>query len=184
MSRSGYTDDCGDDDPLAMGRWRAAVKSATNGRRGQAAILEALAAFDAMEEKTLVGESLVTPEGEYCTLGVLGAARGLDMTKVDPEDWDAVAEMFNIAPALVREIVFENDEQLQTREYRDVVICGPMPPRHFRQLHGSWGTETHERCVAVDIEPSILGRERFMRMREWLVDQLTPENRAKLGKRS
>ena len=64
MSRSGYTDDYGVEDPLAMGRWRAAVNSAINGKRGQAALRETLAALDAMPAKALVGESLVTADGE------------------------------------------------------------------------------------------------------------------------
>ena len=34
MSRSGYTDDS--EDPLALGRWRQAVKRSLEGRRGQA----------------------------------------------------------------------------------------------------------------------------------------------------
>ena len=32
------------------------------------------------------------------------------MKSVDPENWDAVAKLFGIAPALVREIVYVNDE--------------------------------------------------------------------------
>ena len=36
MSRSGYCDDYGDDDPLALGRYRAQVNSAIRGKRGQA----------------------------------------------------------------------------------------------------------------------------------------------------
>ena len=34
MGRHGYTDDC-DDDPLALGRWRAQVASSIRGKRGQ-----------------------------------------------------------------------------------------------------------------------------------------------------
>lgn len=52
MSRSGYCDDC--DDPLALGRWRAQVKSATRGKRGQKLLRDMLAALDAMPEKRLI----------------------------------------------------------------------------------------------------------------------------------
>lgn len=168
MSRSGYTDDYGDDDPLAMGRWRAAVNSALNGKRGQAALREVLAALDAMPEKALIGESLVTADGDYCTLGVLGAKRGLDMTTVDPEDWDAVAALFGIAPAMVREIVWENDEGTSTCEYVDVVICGPMPPHHFKP----YGYKYHERTVRVEIDPAIVAQRRWQRMRNWVASHI------------
>lgn len=107
MSRSGYSDDL---DNWALIKWRGAVASATKGARGQAMLRELLAALGAMPEKELVEDALVTAEGEYCALGVLGAARGLDMTKVDPEDRKAVAQLFGVAPALIAEIVFENDD--------------------------------------------------------------------------
>lgn len=170
MSRSGYSDDYGDDDPLALGRWRAAVRSAINGKRGQAALRETLAALDAMPEKKLIGESLMTADGEYCTLGVLGAARGLDMQKVDPEDWDAVAELFGIAPAMVREIVFENDENNSQFEWVDVVICGPMPPHHFPP----YGHKYHNRTVRIEVAPAIVARKRWRRMRNWVASSIRP----------
>ncbi len=56
MSRSGYCDDI--DDPLALGRWRGQVKSATRGQRGQKLLREMLAALDAMPEKRLVSGAL------------------------------------------------------------------------------------------------------------------------------
>lgn len=48
MSRSGYTDDYGDDDPLAHGRWRQAVKRSIEGKRGQALLRELLEALNVM----------------------------------------------------------------------------------------------------------------------------------------
>jgi hypothetical protein len=51
--------------------------------------------------------------GEVCALGVVARARGIDLTKEDPDD-DSVCEMvankFNIATAMAREIVYVNDE--------------------------------------------------------------------------
>lgn len=44
MSRSGYNDDC---DGWALIRWRGAVNSAINGKRGQAFLRELVAALDA-----------------------------------------------------------------------------------------------------------------------------------------
>lgn len=109
MSRSGLYEDDGDD-PLGFGRFRGRVASAIRGKRGQAALKELLAALDAMPDKRLIAHNLVDADGEHCTLGVLGAARGLPMDDLDPEDYDRVAEAFGIAPVMVQEIEFMNDE--------------------------------------------------------------------------
>ncbi|QNB14547.1 hypothetical protein G5S35_17735 [Paraburkholderia tropica] len=157
MSRSGYTDE---DDDNTGGLWRGAVMTAIRGKRGQAALKELAAAMDAMPNKTLGAESLVTADGQFCTLGVLGKARGIDMAPLDPDDWEAVAAAFNIAPAMAREIVYENDEGLRTYDWVDVVICGPMRRNRYY--------ERHERTVRVDIPESILGPQRWQRMRKWV----------------
>jgi len=108
MSRSNYSDEC--DDNLALGRWRGQVNSAIRGKRGQALLIGILAAFDTMPVKALVADSLITADGQFCTLGALGAVRGIDMSNIDPEDYYEVAKAFDIAPALAREIVWYNDE--------------------------------------------------------------------------
>lgn len=108
MSRSGYTEDY--DDQWALIRWRGAVASAIRGNRGQAFLREMLAALDAMPEKSLIAESLVEEDGSVCAMGAVAVKRGLDMSKVDPEDpWD-VAAKFGVNVALVQEIAFQNDE--------------------------------------------------------------------------
>lgn len=56
MSRAGYCDDL--DDPLEHGRWRAQVRSATRGKRGQKLLRDLLDALDAMPEKRLVKDVL------------------------------------------------------------------------------------------------------------------------------
>lgn len=56
MSRAGYYDDI--DDPLVLGRWRAQVRSATRGKRGQKLLRDLLTALDAMPEKRLVTDAL------------------------------------------------------------------------------------------------------------------------------
>ena len=106
MSRSGYCDDL---DNWANIRWRGAVKSATRGKRGQSFFKELAAALDAMRVKRLIVNKLEL-EGEFCTLGVLGNARGLDMSEIEPEEPDQVSKGFNIAEALAQEVVFMNDE--------------------------------------------------------------------------
>ncbi|AVS68171.1 hypothetical protein C8245_23130 [Paracidovorax avenae] len=167
MSRSGYTDDYDEDG--TGGLWRGAVARSLAGKRGQAALREILTALDAMPEKALIGESLVTADGEFCTLGVLGQARGLDIRTVDPEDWEAVASLFGIAPAMAREIAFENDEGVDTHRWVDVEICGPMPPHHFRN---PYGYERHRRTVCLTIDHAEVARSRWTHMRAWVASQI------------
>lgn len=155
MSRSGYTDDY--DDHLALGRWRGAVRSAIFGKRGQALLRELAAALDAMPEKSLAADSLVTADGQFCTLGAIGAARGMDMAKIDPEDTYQVAEAFGIANAMACEIVYQNDEQ------------------GFRYEEQPWVQRNwydYAPTRRVDETPA----ERWIRMRKWVADHLiTPE---------
>lgn len=124
MSRSGYTDDCGDDDPLVLGRWRTAVNSAIRGKRGQSFLKDLAAALDAMPDKRLAADVWDVPEhgmpfsprgGDVCALGVIARARGIDTSRHDPEDdavAEAVADQLGIATALCREIIWVNDEAI------------------------------------------------------------------------
>lgn len=113
MSRSGYSDDC---DGWSLIRWRGAVESAIRGKRGQALLREMLAALDALPEKRLIAGELVNEGGECCALGAVALRRGLPVTGVDPEDREQVAALFDIAPALAAEIVFENDGDFSYRK--------------------------------------------------------------------
>lgn len=109
MSRSMYSDD-GHDDMWGHICWRGAVESARRGKRGQQFLREMLAALDAMPEKKLITGELEL-NGQVCAIGSVGLARGIDMSKIYPEDYDAVARTFGIAPALVREIEYMNDDE-------------------------------------------------------------------------
>jgi hypothetical protein len=147
MSRSGYSDDGSDNWSLIC--WRGAVNSALRGKRGQDFLKELAEAMDAMPVKRLVTEELQA-EGEFCTLGVVGNARNLDMSVIDPGDPEAVAGKFGLAGAMVREIVWENDEH---------------PGVYGTKPDGStgWRRETPE--------------ERWIRMRKWVnshINQVTP----------
>lgn len=168
MSRSGYTDD-GDDDPLAAGRWRQAVKRATEGKRGQALLRELADALDAMEDKRLYPNSFATETGEFCTLGVLGSARGIKMDDLgddDECDTAVVGARFGIAPALAAEIMYLNDEYMvNTRVWVEVEICGPVRP-HYPE----WGS--HKRQISVNNQHH--PEQRWKRMREWVAENLTP----------
>lgn len=108
MSRAGYTEDF--DDHWQHIKYRGAVKAALRGRRGQAFLREMLAALDAMPVKRLVTEDLER-DGEVCVIGSVGRARGIDMSKLDPDDYASIAGCFGLAEAMVREIEYLNDEE-------------------------------------------------------------------------
>jgi hypothetical protein len=119
MSRSGYSDDV---DGWDLIRWRGQVASAIKGKRGQLFLLEMLAALDALPIKRLVANELATPDlipcshwglfeaESVCAIGAVGKRRGVDMSKLDPDDYNTVAGTFNIAEQLAQEIVCMNDE--------------------------------------------------------------------------
>lgn len=106
MSRSGYSYDLDNWDLI---RWRGAVASAIKGARGQAFLREMLAALDAMPTKRLIARELEL-DGEVCALGCVGQQRGIDQSRIDPEDRETVAKTFGIAEAMAAEIVFINDD--------------------------------------------------------------------------
>lgn len=115
MGRHGYTDDI--DDELEAGRWRGMVKSAINGKRGQAMLRDLLAALDAMPEKRLVAGALHTKEGDCCAIGAVCKVRGKDYTVHEEDDEydlqelnETVAHELDVAPCLVQEIEYFNDE--------------------------------------------------------------------------
>lgn len=160
MSRSGYTDDYDEDG--TGGLWRGAVASALRGKRGQAFLRELAAALDAMPEKRLIAHELEA-DGEFCTIGVLGAARGIDMAKLDPEDYDQVAAAFGIAPCMAQEIVYENDEVNDGLEWRKWEVCGPMRP-----FWPHW--EKHERSGYMPMADA--EGVRWQRMRKWVAEHI------------
>jgi hypothetical protein len=108
MSRSGYIDDFYEDGALAM--WRGQVASAIRGKRGQKFLHDLLVALEALPNKSLIRDELQDKDGQVCAIGALGVKRGIDLQKLDPEDYDAVAEAFNIAHQLAQEVAYMNDE--------------------------------------------------------------------------
>lgn len=162
MSRSGYSDDL---DNWSMIKWRGAVQSAIKGKRGQQLLREIAAALDAMPVKELIAHDFEA-DGSYCTLGVVGCARGLDMSGLDPEDYHAVAETFGIARALAQEIVYENDEYLCEWEWVEVEICGPM-----REHYPDWGRHTR----GFSVPAKDVAARRWHHMRTWVASHLKAE---------
>ena len=100
MSRSGYSDDC---DNVQL--WRGAVQRALQGYRGQAFLKKLRSALDAMPVRRLITDQIANDAGEVCALGAVDPH-----AHVDPEDREAVARHFGIAPAMAAEIVYMNDE--------------------------------------------------------------------------
>lgn len=107
MSRSGYSDDL---DVLDLGRWRAIIRSATKGKRGQAFFKALVEALDAMPVKELISSDLQDDSGCMCTLGALAAHRGVPLETLDTYDYSQLGETFNIAHQLAQEVIYENDE--------------------------------------------------------------------------
>lgn len=112
MSRSGFYEYDGWN---ASDQWRliccrGAVASAIRGKRGQAFLKELLAVLEAMPDKKLIEGDLVTPQGEVCAIGSICVARGIDLTDIEIEDYESIAHVLGIAPMLVQEIEFTNDE--------------------------------------------------------------------------
>lgn len=164
MSRSGYSDDC---ENWSLICWRGAVTSAIRGKRGQQALREIAAALDSLPVKELAAESLVTEEGTYCTLGALGRARGIDMSPIDPEDRDTVAQAFGIAEAMAAEVMYLNDEGVDEWKYVDVEIVGPV-----RRGFPDYGR--HRRHVRVPEEN--VAEKRWRYMRDWVEKQIRHDN--------
>lgn len=144
MSRSGYVDDI--DDALALGRWRAQVKSAIRGKRGQAFLRELATAMDAMPEKALIKNELIDQDGDCCTIGVLCKLRGVSVEGVDYSDPESVGDLVGIAKQMAAEIEYENDE------------CGDR----YERVPGT------QAWKHVDETPE----ERWQRMRKWVESQI------------
>lgn len=152
MSRSGYSEDCDNDWSLIM--YRGSVRSAMRGKRGQAFFRDLVAALDALPEKKLIAHSL-TRDGAVCAIGALGLRRGVDMETLDPEDAETVAAKFDIAEALAREIVYENDEAV-TYVHKPLTVAEIKAGKRYGGVR--------------DEKPE----ERWARMRAWAARQIKP----------
>lgn len=161
MSRHGYTDD-GDDDPLALGRWRAQVKSAIRGKRGQAFLRELAAAMDAMPVKELIASELVNKDGDCCTIGVVCKARGIDVSKIDYECPESVGAAVGIAHQMAAEIEYYNDEYGERFERYDLPVNPDAKPSQWQPKYG-WNR--------IEETPA----ERWQRMRDWVAKKIKAE---------
>ena len=169
MSRSGYDDA---EDHLAYGRWRQAVNRALHGKRGQAMLSELVQALDEMTDKRLCAGNFATAEGEFCTLGVLGAKRGTKMDDLgsaeDECDIKLVGQRFGIAPAMAAEIMYMNDEYAAEEwNWVDVEICGPMRP---------YWPDCGKHSKTVRVHNDRHASERWSAIRAWALAKCKPSN--------
>lgn len=124
MSRHNMVEDWEPDsdyDQRVQNCFRGSITKAINGKRGQAFLRELIASLDAMPVKKLISEELEY-KGEYCAMGCVGAARGINMSQLDPYDVGGLSKIFGIAPNMIREIEFINDNTVygcKTDEERD-----------------------------------------------------------------
>ncbi len=140
MSRSGYSDEC---DGWDLVRWRGAVNSAINGKRGQAFLHELIAALDAMPVKQLIVGELQDATGAVCALGCVGKARHLDMRGIDIYNRKAISQLLGIAPAMAAEIMFENDDSFCDH--------GETPEERWAYMR-AWAVERGD-CVKLATPP-------------------------------
>ncbi len=130
MSRSNYCEDGGN----YINLYRAAVDRAIGGKRGQAFLMELAQAMDAMPEKKLIADQLVTPTGEVCAIGVICKSRGLNTADVDFYDADTVGKLVGISRSMAAEIEYENDERGR---------CGETPEQRWVRMR-DWVAENIE----------------------------------------
>lgn len=161
MSRSGYDDDC--DDVLALGRWRAQVKSAIRGKRGQRFLRDLIEALDELPEKKLIANDLVDESGCVCALGALGKKRSVAIDSVDTHDYDALGSIFDIAHQLAQEVMWENDEAFDQWDFIEVEVYGPVRP-----YYPDYGQHTKRVRVPVDN----VAEKRWRHMLDWATERL------------
>jgi hypothetical protein len=133
MSRSGYVDELGDIEQRDYAMWRGRVASAMRGKRGQEFLRKCLAALDAMPQKRLIADVLVHGD-EVCTLGAAGKAMNIPgLEKLDPEEHEMLGLFFDVAPCLIQEIEFENDEVNRTSWIGDIRV-EETPEKRFERM--------------------------------------------------
>jgi hypothetical protein len=131
VSRAGYSD--GGDDQWSLIRWGGVIASATRGKRGQEFFRALVQVLDDMENKRLIKGSLADG-GEVCALGAFGRANNIHLAPleaaIEDRDYDKLGEAFGIAPALAREIMYQNDD----------IMWDSAPEARWRRLR-AWAAE-------------------------------------------
>lgn len=160
MSRSGYSDD---GDNWALICWRGAVASSIRGKRGQSFLKEIVTALDNLPEKSLIaGDFQSKISGEFCTLGAVAKQRGINLSKIDPDDRMRIASTFEITESLAAEIMYMNDEYGCNYFWKTAEICGPMK---------RWESHT----VQYKVINENVKYDRWKNMRKWAQEHIKEE---------
>lgn len=136
MNRSGYSENS--DDNWQFIKWRGVVASTIRGQRGQAFLQEMRAAMDALPQPKLVTGALEA-DGAVCAIGAVGKRRGIDMSGIDPEDYERVALTFGITTPLAQEIMWMNDEGFYRETPEERFACmRKWTDKHIRKPPALW----------------------------------------------
>jgi hypothetical protein len=165
MSRSGYSED-GSNRSLVC--WRGAVNSAIRGKRGQAFLELAIDVLDSMPVKELCPNNFAVEPAKYCLLGVVASVKGIEVSDLGDDEQGRslkkVGDRFGVAPALVAEIMFENDESVENGLCKSFEVCGPMRPGY-----PDWGNHRKTMWAENTSAPA----QRWSHMRNWLQENIT-----------
>ena len=124
MSRSGYSEDYGDDFPGQLGLYRANVKRSINSQKGQARLRELRGVLEAMPVKTLAA-GVFRRGAEACALGEwalanIGSnaalAEAVDGYDGDDSETARLLASFGWPRLVVLDLVYENDRIETVRE--------------------------------------------------------------------
>jgi hypothetical protein len=154
MTRSGYTDDFGDDYPGQMELYRANVRRSILSAKGQARLKELRDALEAMPEKRLVANVFLEPDNA-CALGIWARAhRGanavldaaVDGFNGDDHETADLLRQFGWPKLVVLDLIYQNDRH-ETAWEPD--RCGPHEyPGDYRNPRSwpirRWRDETDE----------------------------------------
>lgn len=194
MSRVSYAEET--DDVLAYGRWARAVKSAINGKRGQAALRELEAALVALPTKRLIDGDLCR-EGDVCLIGaaliyrrMIGgrtycqAYDEIERRWAECETEDAAADELGMRRALSITLIEVNDERLLEFEPDQRYVAAlAWVRRHLGQVamwvgdrvevwYGKLGTEDDGtlRASSVNGLPTYTSRPKLERLLWYVVE--------------
>jgi hypothetical protein len=186
MSRSGYTEDC--EDVLAIGRYKAILRSTMRGKKGQAFLKELLAALDSMPEKRLIREHIVIDGQQDSFTGYYGPSYPQLIVGADElvaKD-GTVAAMGDVCAlgALGKARGMKGLEDLDPEEPEDVAAAFGTNDYIIREIvyhndemfASEWvpGKKTDSGWVDGYSRP-ITPEERWQKMRDWIASKIIIE---------
>lgn len=164
MSRSGYSEDYGEDFPGQLELYRANVERSIGSKAGQARLRELRDALLALPEKRLAGDVFAPASGEACALGVWAKQYIPDAEEVrrfdgDDDDTATLLKPFGWPRLVVKDLVYANDGENYVYEEH----LGPHRWPQSYSYRSDW--------------PLLHGRdetdeERYVRVLAWVEDNI------------